>query len=317
MRVAVVGASGYVGAHLCRHLAGKGHEVLGIARSLGKLPEGCPGATPRSWDLAGMQDLLAGFSPDAVVNLAAAGVHPGDRDPAALARVNALLPGELVIAASATGARALVHIGSSAEYAPAAHDAQPQLLDEQAPLEQERAYGRTKALGSLLAAGLGRQMGLPVAVLRLFNVFGPGEPAHRLLPSLARALREGREVALSPGSQMRDFIGIARVCDGIRAAIEGLVRDPSRSGIYNLASSQPTSVAAFAREVASVLGADEGLLKFGAIPMRPDDLPWVVGASDRMAQAFGWRYAQPLAESLREALGEAPIAMASAVSGRV
>lgn len=317
MRVAVVGASGYVGAHLCRHLASQDHEVLGIARSLGKLPAGCAGATPRSWDLAGMQEVLAGFRPDAVVNLAAAGVHPADRDPATLARVNALLPGELVLAASAAGSRALVHIGSSAEYAPAAPGTPPRLLDEQAPLEQERAYGRTKALGSQLAAGLGRQVGLPVAVLRLFNVFGPGEPAHRLLPSLARALREGREVALSPGTQMRDFIGVARACDGIRVAAEALAQDPSGSGIYNLATSQPTSVAAFAREVAGVLGADEDLLKFGAIPMRADDLPWVVGASERMAQAFGWRYAQPLAESLRQALGEEPIATASAVSGQV
>ncbi|MCK9910954.1 NAD-dependent epimerase/dehydratase family protein, partial [Microbacteriaceae bacterium K1510] len=100
-------------------------------------------------------------------------------------------------AAKRAGARAFAQIGSSAEYAPLP---EPRPIGENDPPERERLYGATKVAGSLLLRTTAQAVDLPYAVLRLFNIFGPGEKEHRLLPSLARALSGGKPAALSPGT---------------------------------------------------------------------------------------------------------------------
>jgi nucleoside-diphosphate-sugar epimerase len=62
----IAGASGIVGNNLARHLAGKGWEVIGLAR---RPPTGIPGVQPCSADLldaAGLNDSLSGSSPSHV-----------------------------------------------------------------------------------------------------------------------------------------------------------------------------------------------------------------------------------------------------------
>lgn len=68
LRVALIGASGNVGARLARELAERGHEVLGMARRPEKIPA-VPGVTPAGVDIAehaGLVGLLRGR--DAVVS---------------------------------------------------------------------------------------------------------------------------------------------------------------------------------------------------------------------------------------------------------
>lgn len=51
MRVAIVGASGYVGSRLARYLSGQGREVVAIGRTVDRLPEGA-GIDRRAVDLS-------------------------------------------------------------------------------------------------------------------------------------------------------------------------------------------------------------------------------------------------------------------------
>lgn len=184
MRVLLTGASGFVGGRLAQRLLFAGHEVFSVVR---RAAPSVPGEqlVAEGLQIAVLREVLAGRGIDAVVNLAAAGVHPGDRDPESLVRINACFPSELVRLAADHGARSFVQVGSSAEYA---GSDSLQLITESSPPEARRLYGASKAAGGLLARALGEQCGLPVAVLRLFNVFGPGEAAHRLFPSLVSSL---------------------------------------------------------------------------------------------------------------------------------
>ncbi len=232
-----------------------------------------------------LDDVLGDEPFDAVIHLAAAGVHPGDRDASRLLETNALLPASIVAWAARHGIGAVVIAGSSAEYAA---DASGTPRREGDALEAVRAYGASKAAGSALALAQGEALHVPVAVLRLFNVYGPGEAPHRLLPSLAGPLRRGERVALSAGTQVRDFIHVDDACDALAVAARTLPRHRERSGVYNLATGHGHSVATFARFVAHALDAREDLLDFGALPMRPDDLPVLVGDPARLRQAFAW-----------------------------
>jgi GDP-4-dehydro-6-deoxy-D-mannose reductase len=237
---------------------------------------------------------------DGIVHLAAAGVHPADREVASLVDGNVGAPVAVVQLASQLQARFVVVAGSSAEYA----QTRAPRLDEHATLEQGALYGATKAAGGLLALSVATTLGVPCAVLRLFNVFGPGEAPHRLLPTLHRNLKLGQAVALSAGTQIRDFVHIDDACRAIMLAMRGLTDASLAPGAYNVATGIGHSVREFALAVGDAMGKSSGLLEFGALPMRPDDRHVVVGDASAFHAATGWTPAVPFAVAVDRAVDE-------------
>ncbi|OTP77677.1 UDP-glucose 4-epimerase [Caballeronia sordidicola] len=238
---------------------------------------------------------------DGVIHLAGAGVAPTDRDSATIFRVNAFLAPQMVSLAAKVGARAIVLAGSSAEYR-SLEQSGP--LDEDDPLETSKLYGASKAAGGILALANATVENVMVGVMRLFNVYGPGEARHRLLPSLLRDLSAGRPVKLSAGMQVRDFVYVDDVCAGLIAALTALADGKMPTGVYNIATGVGNSVGDFARIVAHAANADPKLLQFGALPFRPDDLPYVVGSPTKLRGACGWRTHTLLADGICHALAE-------------
>ncbi|UIJ71067.1 NAD(P)-dependent oxidoreductase [Aurantimonas sp. HBX-1] len=280
----VTGATGFVGRRLVGSLLAAGDDVHAVVRR----PDhrlGCPVTVAEDpLDATACGDAARDFRAEVVVNLLAAGVDPTDRDPERLVAANVLFPARLARAAAAAGAKAFVHLGSSAEYAPGPEG---ERLDEAAPIESERLYGSTKAAGTLLARSVGEASFLPTAVLRAFNMFGAGEKPHRLFPAVAGKLSRGEPVDLSAGTQVRDFLSVEDACAAIRRMAAALLAGDARPGIYNLASGVPLTVAAFVAQLAEILAADPALLRYGVLPMRPDEIPTVVGATDRLDAAIG------------------------------
>jgi len=283
MTILITGASGFIGRRLLDHLRAGGIDVAGMGRSTHAAPP-LAWITVPDYTLASMLAATQGMTFDAVVHLAAAGVHPADRDPATLVEGNALAPAAVVQLAHARSARAVIVGGSSAEYAPSEEN----VIGETAPLESTALYGATKAAGGLVSLAVAASLGLPCAVLRFFNVFGAGEAPHRLLPSLYRSLREDRPVDLSPGAQIRDFIHVDDACRAVTEALGALSSGGLPPGAYNVATAVGHSVREFAEAVADAMGRDRSLLRFGALPMRPDDRPMIVGDASRLRTATGW-----------------------------
>jgi nucleoside-diphosphate-sugar epimerase len=286
-RVLLTGGTGFIGTRLLAHLCSAGVGVISVGRSAAPrhLQSDIHHRVVPQLDAERLRQAIDGEQVDAVIHLAAAGIHPGDRDDAALRRVNGHLPAECLEVATSAGARSFLMAGSSSEYARFDGDR----IKESAPLETMKLYGATKAAGSLMAVATGVALGIPSANLRLFNVYGPGEAPHRLSPSLYAALREGRKVALSEGLQIRDFIHVDDACGAILQALSTSLAGSLPTGHYNVCTGHPTSVRSFARELAAAMSADAALLQFGALPMRPDDQPRVVGDPSSFQAATGWR----------------------------
>jgi nucleoside-diphosphate-sugar epimerase len=299
--VLLTGASGFIGARLARTLVAGKVDVTCVGRT----PCLVPGVTNLPVTTLTVEQIDAALGQgarfDGMIHLAAAGVTPTDRDSTTIFRVNAFLAPQMASIAARLGARAIVLAGSSAEYR------SPQQLiplDEDAPLETSKLYGASKAAGGILALANGAAEDLPVGVLRLFNVYGPGEGPHRLLPSLIRDLAAGQPVKLSAGTQVRDFVHVDDVCAGMIAALTALADKKMPSGAYNIATGTGHSVSDFARTVARAANADPELLQFGALPFRPDDLPYVVGSPAKMREACGWHAGISLDHGIVLALAE-------------
>lgn len=285
MNILLTGASGFIGRNLAQLLVDKQYSVVSIGRNAANIA-GIKDVILPTLDFHEIDNVLSEHKVDVIFHLAAAGVKPQDRNDIEVMRVNAFLPGIITNLAAKYKVKAVVIAGTSSEYKATTSNKK---LSESSELETEKLYGASKAAGSILALSQGTIHALPVAVVRMFNVFGPGEAEHRLLPSLIDSLNHNKEVKLSLGTQVRDFVYIDDVCAGLLSVMNALLDSASSRGVFNLSTGIGHSVADFALTAARLIDADEKLLKFGALPFRPDDAPYVVGDFAALNNMCGWK----------------------------
>jgi nucleoside-diphosphate-sugar epimerase len=298
--VLVTGASGFIGTHLVARLLSEGSHVIVLVRSSSALPaEWRDRVRIIACDDFGESNLrrLLDAPVETVFHLAAYGVRPNHRDIDEMLRINVTLPATLAKLCGQWRAR-MIMAGSSAEYRrPLTNDP----ISESAPLEQGKLYGSSKAAGGLLASAIAAEDRTGFRLLRLFKAYGAGEAPHRLLTALVKDLSRGERVALSAGTQVLDFVYIDDVVEAMLRA-EAHCRERGGVATWNVATGRAHSVREFAECVAAAMKADGSLLDFGAIDMRKDDEPWLVGSPDLLRSQLGWQPSIGLDEGVRAAI---------------
>ena len=292
VRVLITGATGFIGQWVVHALQAQHADVAIVARNVERL-ESVAGFSPTSVqvlsaDLAVPGQLtlaLQSWSPAVVFHLAGYGVSKSERDSVLMQRMNTDVLFELVdglaqISTPLWHGQRLVHAGSAFEYG----STMP--LDEAAVAAPLTPYGYSKLAGTQLLLREARARGLAAVVGRLFTVFGPGERAGRLFPTLLAAMSSQEEIALSSGTQTRDFTLVWDVASALvefarlpsQVSIEG--RAPLDVGIVNVASGRLHSVRAFVEAAATAFGISHNRLCFGQIAQMAEDvamLPVPVG----------------------------------------
>ena len=153
------------------------------------------------------------------------------------------------------------------------------------------------------ACRIANDLGVPLRVLRLFNVYGPGEAPHRLLPNLVAGLAANHRIALSEGRQGRDFVYVGDVVEAFFAAADHVKRRAGMpSQVWNVATGEGHSVREFAEMTARLSGRGTDLLGFGDLPLRPDEIEWLVGDGRRIRAETGWAARHDLASGIAASL---------------
>ncbi len=96
---------------------------------------------------------------------------------------------------------------------------------ENARIDPLSPYAYEKFAAEALARLYGREHGIETIILRLFNVYGPGQdpssPYAGAIPNFMRCLKEGKVPKIfGDGEQTRDFVSVNDVCDAIILALE-------------------------------------------------------------------------------------------------
>ncbi|MFI8453960.1 NAD-dependent epimerase/dehydratase family protein [Kitasatospora sp. NPDC085464] len=236
MRVLLLGADGFIGRRVTdRLLMDQELQVTVLGRRDSAdirfdLTTGSPGALAR---------FLDAVAPQVVINCAGA-TYGSSRT---LIRSNTLAVATVceAIRRSREPAR-LVHVGSAAEYGPVPGGVPVSEAAEPRPVGP---YGVSKLAGTELVLA----SGLDAAVLRVFDVVGPGAPTASLFGRLAEGLRRALErdenqVRMPDLSGYRDFVDVRDVARAIQAAAVS-----AATGVINIGSGH----AVRARDAAQLL----------------------------------------------------------------
>jgi nucleoside-diphosphate-sugar epimerase len=172
----------------------------------------------------------------------------------------------LAQAAVRAGVRRFVGIGTCAEYIFSNSD-----LSTETPLEPLSPYAGAKAAAFLSLSRWLQNEGMEFAWCRLFNLYGEGEDARRLVSYIHNQLRENKPANLTCGTQIRDFMDVREAGKQIARIALGDYIGPA-----NICSGMPVSVRQIAEKIADQYGRRD-LLQFGVRPDNLLDPPRVVG----------------------------------------
>ena len=130
-------------------------------------------------------------------------------------------------------------------------------ITERTPIRPETRYGVGKATAELLLRRWHAWSGVPLAILRMPGIYGPGDisgPGDKgrgFLGVLVRCAREGREFTLfGDGEERRDYVFVGDVVEAVTALFAAEFDEL----VFNLASGSSLSLAAIMDRVFSRFG---------------------------------------------------------------
>ena len=234
LKLAVTGATGFVGRHVVAELERRGLEATLITRSPSTAPKRGTGFHVVGLDLSSMppDPFETIVRPETLIHLAWDGLpnyrsmrHLEHELPVQDEFLNALVHG---------GLKNLVVTGTCLEYG-----MQSGSLHEELEARPVTAYGQAKNTLRVKLQDAQRKAQFNLTWARLFYLYGGGQAPSSLLPQLEAAVRRGDEAFdMSGGEQLRDY---SSVSDAARVLVS-LAPTAADNGVVNVCSGVPISV---------------------------------------------------------------------------
>ena len=255
-RALVTGAGGFIGSHLVERLVQLGADTRALVRygssgSWGWIDSSAAKDEIQVFvgDIRDRDSLRRAFQGvDIVFHLAALiGIPYSYYAPLSYMRVNA--EGTLHVLQSAldAGAKLIVHTSTSEVYGTARYVP----MDENHVLQGQSPYSASKIAADKMAEAFHLSFGLPVAVIRPFNTYGPRQSSRAVIPTIITQALTGAEVRLGNLNSIRDFNYVADVIDGfIRMAECG----EAIGQVINIGTGKEVSISQLVTVIAGLVG---------------------------------------------------------------
>lgn len=169
------------------------------------------------------------------------------------------------------------------------------------PVAPASVYASTKLMQEYLLAQAFWGTDTEVGILRLQNVYGPGQslnnPYTGVLSIFCRQIQEGKTLEIfEDGKITRDFVMV----DDVVAAFAAMGRaEAAPREIIDIGSGQGVTILDVARSLLRLLGESEDKLRINGA-FRPGDIRHAVADISRARTALGWTPAIPLAAGLKQ-----------------
>ena len=285
--VLVTGAGGFAGSHLLEHLSGS-VSLVGWSR-FEPPKELAPLARWQRVDLLDrdqVADALSSIRPSSIFHCAGLPhVAESWADTAAPLAANVLGTHRLLEALERLGGHCRVLVTSSAQvYAPSTEP-----ITEEQVLAPSSPYALSKLAQEQLALRSATST-IEVIISRPFNHTGPRQKPAFLAPAVARQIVMIERGLLEPVLKVGNLVPSRDVMD-VRDAVRAygaIMKSGTPGAIYNVASGVGRPVRMI---VEALVARSRAPVRIEQDPsrFRPNDVPVLIGSSQRLQQATGWR----------------------------
>lgn len=262
--VFVTGASGLLGSALVERLVREGANVIALVRDWvpdsrfvsESFAERVTVARGELEDHATLLRILNEYEVDSVFHLGAQTIV-GTAARSALSTFEANVRGTWNLLEACRELPGLVErvIVASSDKAYGSHDTLP--YREDMPLQGRFPYDVSKSCADLIAQSYFHSYGLPVAVTRCGNLYGPGDlNFSRLVPGTIRsALRGESPVIRSDGQYVREYFYVRDAVGAYMHLAEALPGAACAGEAFNFGTDEPVTVLALVTRILALMGA--------------------------------------------------------------
>jgi dTDP-6-deoxy-L-talose 4-dehydrogenase (NAD+) len=247
MKIAITGATGFIGQHVRKQLKESSHEILLVTRDAKKISSLGTNERVLIADISEARDDWYQYldSPDVLLHLAWGGL-PNYLDNYHL-DVELPLQVKFLTNLVSNGLSKLVVTGTCYEYGIASG-----ALTEIEDTTPVTPYGIAKDRLRRLLSDLKSKADFELTWARIFYTYGTGQSELSIYSQLTFAVANGdAEFKIGSGTQILDFISVERVAE----ILNFLVTKNSNIGIVNVGSGNPQSVLQFVQAQIHAMGA--------------------------------------------------------------
>lgn len=292
-KILVTGADGFIGSHLTEYLARSGYSVRAFVHynsfnSWGWLDKSelAPDLDVFAGDIRdpyGVKEAMKGC--DAVLHLAALIAIPYSyHSPDAYVDTNVKGTLNIVQAARELGVAKVVHTSTSEVYGTARFVP----ITEEHPLHAQSPYAASKIGADQIAMSFYLSFGLPVAIIRPFNTYGPRQSARAVIPTVITQIAGGsKRIKLGNLIPTRDFSYIE---DTVRAFEAVLHSEAAVGKVINSGSSFEVSIGETVEMIAEIMGANISVVQDGE-RVRPEksEVERLFASNEQLRSLTDWR----------------------------
>jgi len=292
----IIGGSGFIGSNITKAAVKRRFKItvlsLNIVDDINKIK----GVEYVSADISNLNQLnscLPNFNFDYVINVSGYINHSGFFDGGRKILDSQFLGLEnILVALNRSKLKRFINIGSSDEYG-------DQLAPQDESLRESpiSPYAVGKVVSTNLLQMLHRSESLPIVIVRLYLVYGPGQKDDRFIPQIIKGLLSGQSFPVSLGSQLRDFTYIDDIVEG---TLKILSTDMLDGEVVNLASGQPVKIMDVIQTIQKIIG--KGRPEIGKVPYRNGENMSLYADVAKIKKILDWKPEVLLIDGLRETI---------------
>lgn len=171
-------------------------------------------------------------------------------------------------------------------------------ISEEALVKPNNPYAHSKYLAEQLCEYYAKYFKVRVNVLRLFNVYGPGQKEHFLIPHVIRQALKEKEIVVKDDTPKRDYVYIDDVID----AIIGISKYEASFEIFNIGSGISSSVKEIIGYVQEIIGTNKPVIVEQVV--RCQEIDDVVADLTKIKREINWEPKHSLKSGLTQTIRE-------------
>jgi nucleoside-diphosphate-sugar epimerase len=155
-------------------------------------------------------------------------------------------------------------------------------IDEIHPISCNNPYALSKKFCEELCEFYIKNKGLRIAILRIFNIYGPNQSIEFLIPHILKQAKEGNVVKVRDITPKRDYLFISDFVNLIGLIINKKIN----SGIYNVGYGASISVEDIINNTGSILNKNIEIISENI--ERQNEIPNVIADITKVKDEFNW-----------------------------